>query len=193
MTGIDWPAGFERTTADDREPNRSFEVSMSDAFDNLEAELCRQEVDDFRYEFDAQARNKDQRPYSRANPDDPSFVVRWTKDADQFAVACDAYSRLRDNVHAVGKYVNEKGRMQRRPVTTGKSEFANAQLPSGDEETIVAAEPAHAVLGVDPDASDAEVQAAYQDAVKEVHPDHGGSAEALREVRRAKEVLTDGA
>jgi len=189
---IDWPAGFDRTPADEREPNRSFEVSLSDAFGNLEAELRRQEVDDYRYEFDARARKKDQRPYSRANPDDASFVVRWTKDGNQYAVACDAYSRLRDNVHAVGKYINEKGRMQRRPVTTGKSEFANAQLPSGDEEAVVAAEPAYAVLGVDPDASDAEVRDAYRDQLTEVHPDQGGSEEAFREVQRAKEVLTDG-
>lgn len=192
MTDVDWPAGFNRTPDDEREPNRQFEVSLSDAFDHLEAELRRQEVDEYRYEFDAQARKRDQRPYSRANPDDPSFVVRWTKDGDQFAVACDAYSRLRDNVHAVGKYVNEKGRMGRRPVTTGKSEFANARLPSGDGETIVAQAPPHEVLDVTPDAPANVVEAAYREKTKEMHPDHGGSTEAFQRLKRAKEAMVDG-
>jgi len=190
---VDWPPQFERTPAEDREPNRSFRVSLSDAFDHLEAELRRQHVDEYRYSFDAQQRKTDQRPYSRANPDDPSFVLRWRKDGDQFAIACDSYSRLRDNVHEVGKYINEKGRMSRRPVTTGKSEFANARLPSGEEDAIVAERPAHAVLGVDRDASESEIIDAFRAAVQDAHPDKGGSEEELKEVKQAREVLLDGA
>lgn len=131
----------------------------------------------------------DDRPYARANPDDPGFVLRWSTDGDQFAIACDAHSRLRDNVHEVGKYVAEKGRMDRRPVTTGQSEFANARLPSGDEEAVVATAPPHEVLDVSPDADAAVVEAAFRAKVTDVHPDNGGTREAFQRVKRAKERL----
>jgi curved DNA-binding protein CbpA len=49
------------------------------------------------------------------------------------------------------------------------------------------------VLGVDPDADAEAVEAAYRRRVKETHPDHGGSAEAFRRVRRAYEAIESGA
>jgi ferredoxin len=49
------------------------------------------------------------------------------------------------------------------------------------------------VLGVDPDADPEAVEAAYRRRVKETHPDHGGSAEAFRRVRRAYEAIESGA
>lgn len=48
------------------------------------------------------------------------------------------------------------------------------------------------VLGVDPDADEEAVERAYRRRVKEVHPDHGGSAAEFREVRTAYERLTSG-
>lgn len=196
MSNLDWPSGFERTDADDREPNRRIKVSLSQAFDEVEKELERLGVDDFRYSFDAQQRKTDQRPYSRANPDDPGFVLRWKMDAANYAVACDAYSRLRDNVRAIGLYLQEKRKMEQRPVETGESEFANARLPpAGEDQSVVAAEavtPAHEVLGVDPDASDDEVQEAARERLIGAHPDHGGSAAELEEVRNARETMLDG-
>ncbi|WP_435147676.1 J domain-containing protein [Halobaculum sp. P14] len=187
---VDWPAQFGRTPADERSANRSFEVSLSDAFEDLEGELDRLGVDDFRYSFDADARQRDGRPYARARPDDPSFVLRWSMGGAQYAVACDRYSRLRDNVRTVGLYVREKRKMESRPVATGESEFANARLPSGDD--VVEADPApHTVLGVASDASEARIRDAYREKVKEVHPDNGGDPQAFHRVQRAKEVLLD--
>lgn len=52
--------------------------------------------------------------------------------------------------------------------------------------------PAAAVLGVDPDASPAEIKKAYRKRVKEAHPDHDGSNEELQRVRDAKEAMLDG-
>ena len=49
----------------------------------------------------------------------------------------------------------------------------------------------YAVLGIDPDASDGEIERAYRDRLKDTHPDLGGSAEAFREVRAAYAALTD--
>ncbi|WP_435147199.1 J domain-containing protein [Halobaculum sp. P14] len=189
---VDWPPEFDRTATADRTRNRSFEVSLSDAIEDLAAQMDRLGVDDWRLStaMDHQSRNPNYPYANQPEPDDPGVVLRWSMDGDQYAVACDAYSRVRDNLRTVGLYVAEKRKMEQRPVTTGATEFANARLPSGDD--TVEAEPApHAVLGVDPDASDDEVKRAFRERVKETHPDSGGDTEQFHRVQRAKEVMLD--
>jgi len=53
-----------------------------------------------------------------------------------------------------------------------------------------AADP-YAVLGVARGADDAQIHAAYRDAVRRTHPDAGGSAAAFEAVQEAYEVLRD--
>lgn len=56
----------------------------------------------------------------------------------------------------------------------------------GDVERPVAA---HAVLGVEPGATRAQIRTAYRRRALATHPDQGGSDEAFRAVQRAYEVL----
>lgn len=194
MSDLDWPVGFERTNPSERTRNNNYDVTLARSFDDLEAELKRLGVDDYRYEFDARQRKRDNRPYARANPDDPSFVLKWTMDGEQYAVACDRYSRLRDNVRTVGHYLREKRKMEGRPVATGESEFANARLPPADEDAVVASGtvPPHIVLGVDKDASDNEVQQAFREKAKTAHADTGGCNEEMKDLLDAREAMLDG-
>jgi hypothetical protein len=192
---LDWPPNFERTPERERTRNNSYDVSLSKAFTDLETELDRLGVDAHRYGFDARQRKRDQRPYSRANPDDPSFVLRWKMGGDQYAVACDRYSRLRDNVRTVGLYLHEKRKMEGRPVATGESEFANARLPPGDEsrEAVVvadgAAKPPHEVLDVAEDAPEDVVRAVARRLAANAHPDQGGDVEQYKRIQNAKEMM----
>lgn len=48
---------------------------------------------------------------------------------------------------------------------------------------------AHELLGVEPDAGDQEIRAAYRKRVKEVHPDLGGDTHRFIAVRQAREEL----
>jgi hypothetical protein len=131
-------------------------------------------------------------PKHSANPQDPGVVLRWKKDSEDFAVACDAYTRLRDNLRCVYLWVNETRMRGQRPVETGESEFAAARLPPADEAAVVASEPpAHGVLGVPPDASDEEVNNAFRDLAKEHHPDQGGDVETFQRLRDAREAMLD--
>jgi len=121
-------------------------------------------------------------------------VLRWSMDGEQYAVACDAYTRLRDNVRTVGHYLNEKRKMENRPVATGESEFANARLPPGEQDDVVVADAGddrepHEILGVAPDASNAVVKGAYRELLKERHPDHGGSQSEFQKLRAAKDAM----
>ena len=190
---LDWPAGFERTPPYERERYRSFEATLGQTTDELAAEMDRLDPDDWRPSIANQHTKSNGLPLHNANPDDPGFVLRWTKDGDQFAVACDASPRLRDNVRWIYKWIHETRMRNQRPVQTGAANFAAAQLPSGDEDgVVVATAGAHDVLGVDRDASDEEIRAAFRERVKDVHPDHGGDAEAYGRVVKARDRLLGG-
>jgi len=190
---LDWPAGFERTPTRDRERNRSFEATLGQTTDELATEMDRLDPDDWRPSIANQHTKSNGLPLHNANPDDPGFVLRWTKDGDQFAVACDASPRLRDNVRTVLLWVRETRKRGDRPVETGAANFAAAQLPSGDGgDAVVATAGAHDVLGVDRDASDEQIREAFQERVKDVHPDHGGDAAEYGRVVKARDRLLGG-
>jgi DnaJ-class molecular chaperone len=81
---------------------------------------------------------------------------------------------------------------EQRGTVTAESEYQKLRLPSGeDAETVAAAPPAHKVLGVDPEASDAVVKGAYRELMKERHPDHGGSREAFDRLQNARDKMLD--
>lgn len=191
---IDWPIIFDRTPAAERTKNNRFKKSLRESIDDLVDELERLDVDDWRLSTDAIHQKKNpQYPYADSNPDDPGAVIRWTKDENQYAVACDNYSRLRDNVRTLYKYVQEKRKMMDRPVKTGHDEFANARLPPADDADVSDANlPAHKILGVDPDSNESVIEAAARMRKKETHPDQGGDeSEFKRVVEAEKEMLND--
>jgi len=187
MTGIDWPDGFERTTR--RERNRSFQATLGQTTKDLATEMDRLDADDWRASIGNQHTKSNSLPHHDANPDDPGFVLRWSKNGEQFAVACDSYSRLRDNVREVYLWVHETRMRGQRAVVTGSSEFAAARLPSGDDDPVVADWPPHEVLDVSPDAPDGVVEAAYREKTKEMHPDQGGSTDEFQRLIRSKEAM----
>lgn len=199
MTQVEFPNGWERIETANRKTTRRYEVELSKAIDDLEAEMGRLGVDDWRLTtaLDHQSQNPN-RPYAnQPEPDDPAVLVEWSMGGDQYAVACDRFTRARDNLRTVGLYIREKRKMENRPVKTGESEFANARLPPGDAEADVVvagngstAAP-HEVLGVDPDAPDAVVRGAARSLKADKHPDAGGSAEEFQRVVKAEGAMLD--
>jgi len=193
---IDWPAFADRTAPAARERTSKYSITQTKAINRLEKELLdRVGADDWRLSTAAAHRKRDGKPYADANPDDPGVVVRWTKDGDQYCVACDRYTDIRDNARTIGLYVEEKRKMSDRPVRTGQDEFATARLPPGDgeEEPIVAGavddgldqEP-HEVLGVSEDAPEPVIKGAFRELAKEGHGDQG--ADERYDVAELKEA-----
>ncbi|MBR72403.1 MAG: hypothetical protein CMM30_05615 [Rhodospirillaceae bacterium] len=45
------------------------------------------------------------------------------------------------------------------------------------------------ILGLDKDASDADIKAAHKELLKKVHPDQGGSKYLASQINRAKDLL----
>ena len=197
MTGLNWPAGFDRTSDGSRERTTKFKVSLADTAADIEQEMDRLDPEDWRVSTDSSGSHTKQSglPKYSANPSDPGAVLRWTKDGEQFAVACDHYRSLRDNLRTAYLWVNETRKRGDRPVETGETEFAAARLPPADEDSdaVVAtgAEPAHEVLEVAPEADPGVIQAAAREKLKTAHPDQGGSTAEFQRIRDAKEAMLD--
>lgn len=197
---IDWPAWAERTSPAERGRTSKYSVTKHQAISRLEDELMqRVGADDWRLSTAAPHRKSDGLPYADARPDDPGAVARWTKDGDQYCVACDRYTGLRDNIRTIGLYIEEKRRMSNRPVETGQDEFATARLPPGEDEAsgeVVVAEPPqdpHEVLGVSPDAPEPVIRGAFRELAKEAHADQGANPDYdLAEIKRARDQLLEG-
>ncbi|WP_134671695.1 J domain-containing protein [Halorussus marinus] len=192
MTALDWPTDFGRTEPAERTRNNHYGATVRETVDDLETEFDRLNADGWQLATAARHQKQNPKyPYADASPDDPGAVVRWTMNGRRYAVACDAYSRLRDNLRTLYLYVHEKRKMEQRPVKTGESEFANARLPSGEDGTdaLVAREPPHEVLDVAPDADAAVVEAAARRLKKRHHPDAGGDESRFKRVVDAEEAM----
>jgi len=192
---LDWPQWAERTPADDRDRTSKFSVTKTKAIKDIRRELeARLGVDDWRLSTASPHRKSDGLPYADHTPSDPGAVVRWSMDGDQYCIAADEYDDVRDNIRAIGLYVEEKRKMSNRPVHTGQDEFATARLPGGDDDVIVAddgvaVEDPYDVLGVTPDAPDSVVKAAADERIKETHPDNGGDSQEFQRVHEAREMV----
>ena len=189
---IDWPDEFERTDPSDRERySGGFRVTRSVAFQNVLDELATwQGVTDVQLDSGAEHQKRNpNKPYANASFDDPGVVVRFQKDGEDMAAACDRWDNPRDNAQDLYHYLHETRMQEQRGTVTGESEYAKLRLPSAGEDAVTGDPPPHVVLGVSPDASDEEVKQAYRERAKETHTDQGGSNEAFQRVKRAKEAL----
>lgn len=195
---VDWPHWADRHDPRERERTSKYSVTLHQAISDLEDDLLeRVGADDWRLSTAAPHRKSDGLPYANSNPDDPAVAVRWTNDGEQYCVACDRYTDVRDNVRTIGLYVAEKRKMSDRPVETGQDEFATARLPPAEGEPgpdlVVAEAPdrePHEVLGVDPDAPEPVVRGAFRELTKAAHGD-GGDDDAydVQELKQARDAL----
>jgi hypothetical protein len=188
---LDWPQGWERTPPAERDSGTKFSASRGDTSEALATEMERMDVDRWRAKTDSGGGHTKQNglPKYSANPSDPGFVLRWTKEGRDHVIACDAYNSLDANLRCVYLWVKDTRITGERPVRTGNDQFAAAQLPSGDVDAVTTRPPPHEVLGIQSDAPDGLVQAAYREKIKEAHPDQGGTNQESKLVQWARDQM----
>lgn len=71
--------------------------------------------------------------------------------------------------------------------SSSESGSSNSKGSSGNIDRVEA----YQILGLQPDASDEEIQAAYRRLMQRVHPDQGGSAYLAVRLNQARKVLLD--
>jgi len=121
-------------------------------------------------------------PYAEDHVVDGQAVAFYLPDRD-VAVTFDAraYYHIKSNVHPVLVEHEVPGAMfgDRLPFETPEIDVDDG---AGEDDAL---EAAFAELGVPAGATIEEVRRAYQQRIKEVHPDQGGDEEAFRRVREA--------
>lgn len=203
MKGIDayplqWPAGWTRTESHKRKAG-NYRVDFVKARDELvrEARLLGSRPEDVVISS-SMALRRDGIPYAhQREPDDPGVAVYWAKRSwsngrevfQQRVIACDTWRTVRENMRAIGLAISSLRQLER----TGASEILDraftgfTALPAPGEGT----RPAWAdVLGLDTlDGLDREkVNAAYRSKALLMHPDNGGSHEAMLGLNQARDA-----
>jgi hypothetical protein len=182
---LNWPDGIERTPATERESASKFSTGLRQTKKDLRTEMRRLDADEWRLDDVS------------GSGGDPGVVVRWVKDGNEYAVACDGYDTKKANLRETYLWINETRMRQKRKAHTARDSFAAAQLPPGEgqsPEEVVAVEPEeppHEVLDVAPDAPDEIVKAAARQKASAVHPDNddGGDREEFKKIQDAKKQM----
>jgi hypothetical protein len=201
---LDWPTGYDRTDAEDREPyDGDLSLTRKESFQSIVDELERWGATSVDIETASQHYvDRPNIPHQHDKPDDVGVAVRFRHEDEaadeELAYACDRWETQRENARAIALYVRRMRLAEKCGIATGQSTVATARLPGGDgsDDVIVAGSPepeldvetAADLLGVASDAPDRVVRTAFKEAVKSGHPDQGGDASMSR-LKEAREVL----
>lgn len=178
---LQWPIGRARWTGA-RQPS-AFKMSDGQMKDHLFTELERMHASDI-------VVSTNQAPYSRAQRfEDPGVAVYFKRKGQELCIACDKYSKVIDNLHAIGMAV-EAFRMLERHGTGEMVDAAFSGFKALPESIIMGAGQLrawHEVLQVSPDADQDIIKSAYRKLSGRYHPDNQdtGDAEKFAEVQRA--------
>ncbi len=172
-----WPAGWPRTTS----PGASqFQVSMARARDRLLTEIHRLGG---RYPvLSSNLRLRlDGLPLARQpEPADAGVAVYFERKGHQMVFACDRYWRVRENIRAIGLTIEAIRGIER----WGASEMMERSLRAF--EALPAPPDCWGTLGIGRTSDAREINDAFRQKAKTVHPDVGGAKgqlEALVEAR----------
>ncbi len=186
---LQWPLGWKRTASYSRTDSKfrrpvSYAArwhSMEEAASFLNTELDRLGARGAILSTNIEVR-LDGRPYSgRAAPQDPGVAVYFTLKGRRLVLACDKYRRAECNVYAIGKHVEALRAQERYGVGTVEQAFAGyAALADSSHRR-----PWYIVMGTTESSAPHIVEAIYKELCKKLHPDLGGSNEAMAELNAA--------
>ncbi|NWF58983.1 MAG: DnaJ domain-containing protein [Fischerella sp.] len=182
---LTWPVTSPRTLESKRKEAK-FEVGFSVARDHLLNELRLLEAKNVIISSNVPLR-KDGLPYANfREPADPGVAVYFNLKKKSYVLACDQWSRVKDNLRAIGLHVNALRGMERWGVGSIEQAFMGYQaLPQAQKSDEVVEKSWWIVLGVNRSASPTHIKEAYRQLAKIHHPDSQGSDEKMAEINRA--------
>jgi DnaJ-domain-containing protein 1 len=170
---LTWATIYPRTPQHKRETAR-FEVSFSTARDDLLNELRLIGAKNLVISSNVPLR-QDGLPYAKyKEPDDSGIAVYFQIKDKSYALCCDRWLKVKDNLRAIGLHIAAMRGQQRWGVGSVEQAFAGYQaLPPQVSERKW-----WEVLGVDVRASNDAVKTAYRKLARKYHPDGRSSPDS---------------
>lgn len=191
---LTWPAHRPRRSWQNRirgefsekVDGKSRPVSMVTAFDRLVAEVGRLGGLYPLLSTNVELRMDGVPRRDRSPPADPAACVYFTIKGVPYALACDTYTDVAQNIAALANHIDTLRRQERYGVATAAESLQAFQaLPSPGQVHV---RQWWEVLGVPSRPALAEVETAYRKLAAERHPDRGGSDAAMAELNAAREA-----
>jgi len=187
-----WPAGWPRATSrafakfnQKKDTGRGYsetsKVTVAIARNRLQRELDLLGAGYITLSTNLELRLDGQPRSDRANPADPGAAVYFRLKGKDTVLACDRWMSVADNIAAIAKHIEALRGMDRWGVGTAAQAFAGYQALPAPEQWWQ-------VLGLRPDDSAAEIEAAYRDLARVAHPDTGGSDAAMARLNAARDA-----
>ncbi|WP_338445921.1 J domain-containing protein [Pelagerythrobacter marensis] len=188
---LTWPLGRPRTPPQ-RRKSATFgradhsgswtskkSLSIADARLRLQHELERLGASDIILSTNVELRLDGLPRSNRRLPDDPGAALYFRLNGRDTAMACDKWDRVADNIAAIAKHIDALRGIERWGVGSLEQAFAGfQQLPAPEQWWQV--------LGVKPDATLEQIDAAWRAKMAEAHPDRGGCEEVAKRLNWAR-------
>ena len=181
---LHWPAGWPRVT---RRASAAFGLSFAAARDHLFDELRRMGARYIVLSTNVELR-RDGLPYANfREPDDVGVAVYFEWHGKQMTFACDRWSKVKDNVRAIGKTIEALRGIERWGASDMMERAFSAfeALPApGTTAPITCWD----VLGVPQGSDNATINAAYRAKARAAHPDAGGTEAEMAALNAARDM-----
>jgi hypothetical protein len=182
---LDWPPGWQRTHPYRRARAR-YTVSQGQAQTELLQEL--RKMDEGNIGRAVISTNlpirKDGYPYARRPQiDDPGVAVYFMREGDQYAIACDRWDLIKDNIRAIGLSIAALNQLDRcgasRIIDRAYRGFQALPTGAADWRNVLGLGHGSAV-GLE------DARAAYRRLAMAHHPDRGGDPVEFQRINEAR-------
>lgn len=181
---LDWPSGWNRTT-EKRTPSR-YSIKPGKAVQDLVKELRLMGAEGVVITSDMPVRINGSGPYVGALTElreDTGVAIYFFHAGRRCVIACDRWALPWENIRAVGLAVAALRSIER----CGASEIINRAYAGFSALPAPSDSACWDVLGVAQGSDEATVAKAYRALAKKLHPDHGGSVEAMAKLNAARD------
>jgi len=185
---LQWPAGtprktFRKRAAFGKTSAKGWKeaLTVAEAIGRLQGEIDAFGASQYVLSTNVETRLDGLPRSGQAEPRDPGVALYFHLKGKPHCLPCDTYDRVADNIAAIAKHIEATRAIERYGVADMAQMFSGfVSLPASKRHWW-------AVLGVDENASEAAIRAAYSAKAKQAHPDAGGSDAAMAELNVARD------
>lgn len=181
-----WPAHKPRTPWNQRKIGQFVAdaklITRAAAIKRVESELTRLGGVYGILSSDLVLRQDGQPHLGKGEPYDPGACLYFQMNSKPYAMACDTYTTLAQNIAAIANHIAATRAIERYGVATAAETlqaFQALPAPGGRHWT--------AVLGLERGATADQIKSAHRRLMLDHHPDRGGSDRKMGEINRARD------